>query len=110
MQGLKTLATLPDCRRSIAVGNEPFLADYGGAYDGLVVPALQNLYQALQDMNLDSRIKLTVPLNLDILAVSYPPSAAVLRPDVAPQVSGHITRQCCHEHAVNAEDNAHPPH
>ena len=71
----------------ISVGNEPFLPSYNGRYDNLVVPALENVQEALTELNLDSTVKLTVPLNSDILEASFPPSAGRLRSDIAPQVA-----------------------
>ncbi|CAI5468433.1 unnamed protein product [Closterium sp. Yama58-4] len=67
--------------REIAVGNEPFLQGYQGMYESAVVPAMRNMYSALQDAKLDDKIKLTVPLNADILGSSYPPSSGEVRED-----------------------------
>lgn len=57
----------------IAVGNEVFLKD--PFYTYLVVPAIMNLYQALQILNLASSIKLSSPQAASVLSNSYPPSS-----------------------------------
>ncbi|CAI5990377.1 unnamed protein product [Closterium sp. NIES-64] len=71
----------------IAVGNEPFLQGYQGMYESAVVPAMRNMYSALQDAKLDDKIKLTVPLNADILGSSYPPSSGEVRGDILEDIT-----------------------
>ncbi|CAI7797807.1 unnamed protein product [Closterium sp. NIES-53] len=73
--------------REIAVGNEPFLQGYQGMYESAVVPAMRNMYSALQDAKLDDKIKLTVPLNADILGSSYPPSSGEVRGDILEDIT-----------------------
>ena len=69
------------------MGNEPFLRSYGDTYIDVVVPALTNIQQALLSLQLAPAIKVTVPLNADILWTSYPPSAGVFRLNIANQVT-----------------------
>ncbi|KAG6649491.1 glucan endo-1,3-beta-glucosidase 5-like [Carya illinoinensis] len=52
--------------RYVAVGNEPFLSTYNGSFEGLTLPALQNIQAALVKAGLSSQVKVTVPLNADI--------------------------------------------
>lgn len=69
----------------IMVGNELFSDSNNTAIWLQVVPAIQNLYNALQARNLTS-IKVSTAVEYGILAVSYPPSKGVFRSDVATQV------------------------
>ncbi|KAJ6732082.1 GLUCAN ENDO-13-BETA-GLUCOSIDASE BG1-RELATED-RELATED [Salix purpurea] len=52
--------------RYVAVGNEPFLSTYNGSFLGTTLPALQNIHSALKKAGLDTRVKVTVPLNADV--------------------------------------------
>ncbi|EFJ28996.1 hypothetical protein SELMODRAFT_171231 [Selaginella moellendorffii] len=69
--------------RYVAVGNEPFLTAYNRSFEGVTLPALQNIQGALARAGLDSQIKATVPLNADVLANSRPPfpSGGIFRPE-----------------------------
>ncbi|KAF8399701.1 hypothetical protein HHK36_015571 [Tetracentron sinense] len=62
----------------IAVGNEIFLKD--PYYTPFVLPAIMNLYQALQTLDPAGKIKLSTPHAASILSNSYPPSAAAFDP------------------------------
>jgi hypothetical protein len=64
----------------LCVGNEPLGAWYHGQYLNLLVPAMQNVQQALQKARL--QIGVTVPLNYSIMANSYPPSQGQLDPSL----------------------------
>ncbi|XVE85080.1 hypothetical protein DITRI_Ditri17bG0063500 [Diplodiscus trichospermus] len=66
--------------RYIAVGNEVFLKD--PFYAPYVVPAIVNLYQALQTLKLDSTIKLSSPQAASVLSISYPPSLGTFDPSL----------------------------
>ncbi|KAJ0038031.1 hypothetical protein Pint_22963 [Pistacia integerrima] len=66
--------------RYIAVGNEVFLED--PYYTPYVVPAMNNLYQALQTANLANSIKLSSPQAASVLSISYPPSSGTFDPDI----------------------------
>jgi hypothetical protein len=52
--------------RYVAVGNEPFLTTFNGSFEGITLPALQNIQAALIKAGLSSRVKVTVPLNGDV--------------------------------------------
>ncbi|GMH01604.1 hypothetical protein Nepgr_003443 [Nepenthes gracilis] len=64
----------------IAVGNEVFLKD--PYYTPFVVPAINNLHQALQGLNLAETIKLSTPHAACVLSNSFPPSAGDFSPNV----------------------------
>jgi exo-beta-1,3-glucanase (GH17 family) len=64
--------------RYIAVGNEVFLKD--PFYTLHVVPAILNLYQALQTLGLTNSIKLSSPQAASVVTNSYPPSSATFDP------------------------------
>ncbi|CAN6372536.1 unnamed protein product [Urochloa humidicola] len=70
----------------VAVGNEPFLRAYNGAYDRVTVPALKNIQRALDEAGHGGSVKATVPVNADVYD-SPPenpvPSAGRFRADVA---------------------------
>ncbi|CAO2149352.1 unnamed protein product [Urochloa humidicola] len=72
--------------RFVAVGNEPFLRAYNGAYDRVTVPALKNIQRALDEAGHGRNVKATVPVNADVYD-SPPenpvPSAGRFRADVA---------------------------
>ncbi|CAL4987291.1 unnamed protein product [Urochloa decumbens] len=72
--------------RFVAVGNEPFLRAYNGAYDRVTVPALRNIQRALDEAGHGRNVKATVPVNADVYD-SPPenpvPSAGRFRADVA---------------------------
>ncbi|CAO2144518.1 unnamed protein product [Urochloa humidicola] len=72
--------------RFVAVGNEPFLRAYNGAYDRVMVPALRNIQRALDEASHGGNVKATVPVNADVYD-SPPenpvPSAGRFRADVA---------------------------
>nr|VDD48379.1 unnamed protein product [Brassica oleracea] len=52
--------------RYVAVGNEPFLKAFNGTFEGITLPALQNIQSALIKAGLASQVKVTVPLNADV--------------------------------------------
>ncbi|XP_058724783.1 glucan endo-1,3-beta-glucosidase 5-like [Vicia villosa] len=56
--------------RYIAVGNQPFLYLYKGAYESTTLPALQNIQMALVKARLEERVRVTVPLNADVFKSS----------------------------------------
>ena len=62
--------------RLISVGNEPFIGPTPRDFDLFVVPALNNLYDALTRVGLADKIKLTVSVNSNVLQNTYPPSKA----------------------------------
>ncbi|KAJ0031789.1 glucan endo-1,3-beta-glucosidase 8-like [Pistacia vera] len=69
----------------VAVGNEPFLQTYNDSYIHSTLPALKNIQEALNNAELGSKIKATVPFNADIYysPESNPvPSAGDFRPEI----------------------------
>lgn len=72
----------PSQVRYLAVGNEVLLKD--PFYSPFLVPAILNLYQALQTLGLSDTIKLSSPHAASILSNSYPPSAGSFDPNLRP--------------------------
>ncbi|RWW81355.1 hypothetical protein BHE74_00010269, partial [Ensete ventricosum] len=68
--------------RYVAVGNEPFLTNYQGRYQSLVLPAMLNLQQSLARANLAGYIKLVVPCNADAYQSASVPSQGAFRPEL----------------------------
>ncbi|XP_030442609.1 glucan endo-1,3-beta-glucosidase 5-like [Syzygium oleosum] len=69
--------------RYVAVGNEPFLSAYNGTYLNTTLPALQNVQAAVVKAGLSAQVKVTIPLNADVLASStYLPSDGDFRSDI----------------------------
>jgi hypothetical protein len=64
---------------TIAVGNEPLARWYSRQFAAQVYPALEALRHALAAQRV--RARLTVPFDLGIMGVSYPPSAASFATD-----------------------------
>eukprot|EP00250_Pteridium_aquilinum_P024415 c2904_g1_i1 orf=2-1141(-) len=73
--------------RYVAVGNEPFNRAYNETYSASIYPALKNIQRALIDTNMGDQVKVTVPLNADILSNTRSPSQAVLREDIAGDIT-----------------------
>ncbi|KAI8527091.1 hypothetical protein RHMOL_Rhmol12G0048900 [Rhododendron molle] len=72
----------PNQIRYITVGNEILLKDT--FYNAYLVPAMQNMYKALQTLNLADTIKLSSAHAASILSNSYPPSAGAFDPNFLP--------------------------
>lgn len=70
----------PNQIRYLAVGNEILLKDT--FYSPFVVPAINNLHQALQTLDLAEKIKLSSPHAASVLSNSYPPSAGSFDPNL----------------------------
>ncbi|XP_030542378.1 glucan endo-1,3-beta-glucosidase 5-like [Rhodamnia argentea] len=69
--------------RYVAVGNEPFLSTYNGSYLNTTLPALQNVQAAVVKAGLSTQVKVTIPLNADVLGSSTNlPSDGDFRPDI----------------------------
>ncbi|KAI3776613.1 hypothetical protein L1987_46399 [Smallanthus sonchifolius] len=67
----------------IAVGNEPFLKAYKGAFEKTVFPALKNVQKALNKAGLGNKIKATIPQNADVYdSGSQGPSAGDFRTEI----------------------------
>ena len=70
----------------LCVGNEPLGSWHQGRYLNLLVPAMQNVHNALKGAGL--QIGVTVPLNYAIMANSYPPSAGQFNPSLVGIITG----------------------
>ncbi|GLT86452.1 hypothetical protein SLE2022_045920 [Rubroshorea leprosula] len=68
--------------RYLAVGNEVLLKE--PYYTPHLLPAMLNLHQALQTLNLDGTIKLSSPQAESVLSISYPPSSGTFDPLLKP--------------------------
>ncbi|KAF8053436.1 hypothetical protein N665_1415s0012 [Sinapis alba] len=69
--------------RYVAVGNEPFLKAFNGTFEGITLPALQNIQSALIKAGLATQVKVTVPLNADVYqSASNLPSDGDFRPEI----------------------------
>ncbi|KAF5206330.1 Glucan endo-1,3-beta-glucosidase [Thalictrum thalictroides] len=69
--------------RCVAVGNEPFLKTYKGAFQQTTFPALQNIQAALIKAGLGRQVKVTVPLNADVYETDTNlPSGGDFRSDI----------------------------
>lgn len=67
----------------ILVGNEIFTGTtYQTTWTSLV-PAIQNLYAALESRGWSGQIKVSTAVALDVLATSFPPSTGTFRADIA---------------------------
>ncbi|KAH9708898.1 putative glucan endo-13-beta-glucosidase BG4 [Citrus sinensis] len=70
--------------RYLAVGNEVLSKD--PYYSPFVVPAMINLYQALQTLNLANSVKLSSPQAASVLSASYPPSSGTFDPYIVSNI------------------------
>ncbi|KAI9123077.1 hypothetical protein K1719_005966 [Acacia pycnantha] len=68
----------------IAIGNEVNPVD--GANWPHVLPAIQNVYQAIRARGLHEKIKVSTAIDMIIIGNSYPPSQGTLRNDVVSYV------------------------
>ncbi|XP_058103762.1 glucan endo-1,3-beta-glucosidase-like [Magnolia sinica] len=68
----------------IAVGNEIFLKDQ--YYTPYLVPALRNLYEVLQTLHLQDKIKLSSPQAASVLSTSFPPSLGAFDSYLLPEM------------------------
>eukprot|EP00249_Psilotum_nudum_P025552 c30163_g1_i1 orf=307-1884(+) len=85
--------------RFIDVGNE-ILSDYDHKntwYE--LVPAMKNLHKSLARHNLSRTIKVTTSVAMDVLNISYPPSAGSFRTDVALSVLKPMLHFLSHSHS-----------
>lgn len=67
----------------ILVGNEIFTGTTFQSTWTSLVPAVQNLYAALQTRGWSGQIKVSTAVALDVLATSFPPSTGTFRNDIA---------------------------
>ncbi|KAL9224166.1 hypothetical protein vseg_000229 [Gypsophila vaccaria] len=69
--------------RYVAVGNEPFLKQYGDRFLNTTFPALQNVQAAIIKAGLGHKVQATVPLNADVYQSSTGlPSGGDFRADI----------------------------
>ncbi|CAN4114682.1 unnamed protein product [Withania somnifera] len=71
--------------RYVAVGNEPFLRTYNGTYLEYILPAVENVQEAINKAGLGAEVKATIPFNADIYyspESNQVPSAGDFRPEV----------------------------
>jgi len=66
----------------VAVGNEVNPVGEGSQYAQYVLPAIQNIYQAIRTQGLQDQIKVTTAVDMTMLGNSYPPSQGAFRADV----------------------------
>ena len=71
---------------AIAVGNEVFASPLANNITSALVPAMNNILQALIDLNLDQSVKISSPMALTALQNSYPPSAGSFKAELAGSV------------------------
>lgn len=66
----------------VAVGNE--VSPVGGTswFAQFVLPAIQNIYQAIRAQNLHDQIKVSTAIDMTLIGTSYPPSQGSFRGDV----------------------------
>ncbi|WVZ19852.1 hypothetical protein V8G54_007174 [Vigna mungo] len=66
----------------VAVGNEVNPVGANSQYAQYVLPAIQNIYQAIRAQGLQDQIKVTTAIDMSMLGNSYPPSQGSFRADV----------------------------
>ena len=66
---------------SILVGNEVFMSN-DTQLMSFLLPAMQTVYNTLQNLGLDKRVTVTTAHSLTILGNSYPPSSGTFRQDL----------------------------
>nr|KJB09082.1 hypothetical protein B456_001G122300 [Gossypium raimondii] len=78
---------LPQTRITcITMGNEVFKTYDHQLWSNL--PAMQTVYNALVDLGLDKQVTVTSAHSLDILSISFPPSAGSFRQDLSEYLHG----------------------
>ncbi|KQJ96070.1 glucan endo-1,3-beta-glucosidase 11 [Brachypodium distachyon] len=68
----------------LTVGNEILTGANSSSLSRYLLPAMGCVHDALAGLGLDKQIAVTTAHNLGVLAVSYPPSAAVFRKELLP--------------------------
>ncbi|KAK4481486.1 hypothetical protein RD792_012386 [Penstemon davidsonii] len=68
--------------RYIAVGNEVSPIRDTAQYTQFVLPALQNIYNAIQSAGLGNQIRVSTAIETGVLGTSYPPADGAFRSDV----------------------------
>ncbi|KAL5207822.1 hypothetical protein ABZP36_032257 [Zizania latifolia] len=75
---------------SITVGNEVFKGN-DTVLQASLLPAMRSVHQALGTLGLQGRVNVTTAHSLDIMAVSYPPSAGAFHPTAVPHVQPFLS-------------------
>ncbi|KAF5198285.1 Glucan endo-1,3-beta-glucosidase [Thalictrum thalictroides] len=88
----------------LAVGNEIFFRDT--FYTPFLVPAMRNIHQALQTLNLADKIKLSSPHAASILSSAFPPSAGAFDLYILPEL--HLLLQFLAETGAPLMVNVYP--
>ncbi|XP_042055309.1 glucan endo-1,3-beta-glucosidase 11-like [Salvia splendens] len=78
----------------IAVGNEVLTSNDSSSLSPYLLPAMENIHTALISLNLHRQVTVTTPHSLAVLDVSYPPSAAVFRRDIAKKLACILDFHC----------------
>ncbi|KAK1436098.1 hypothetical protein QVD17_01873 [Tagetes erecta] len=71
---------------SIAVGNE-VLTSNDTSLANFLLPAMQNIHNALINLNLDQQVTVTTPHSLAVLKSSYPPSSGAFKDELVSKIS-----------------------
>lgn len=66
----------------MGVGNEPFLNAYGTQFQGVALPALKNVQNALNQAGYTNTVWATIPCNADVLSGNQLPSQQTFRTDL----------------------------
>lgn len=66
----------------IAVGNEVSPVGGSSQFASFVLPAIQNIYQAIRAKGLHDQIKVSTAIDMTLIGTSYPPSKGSFRSDV----------------------------
>ncbi|XP_054808026.1 glucan endo-1,3-beta-glucosidase 5-like [Prosopis cineraria] len=93
--------------RYVAVGNEPFLKSYNGTFAKSTFPALRNIQSALKKAGFGRRVKVTIPLNVDVYqSHTGLPSGGDFRPDIHDQMMPIL--KLLNQNAAPLTINIHP--
>ncbi|KAG8059066.1 hypothetical protein GUJ93_ZPchr0002g24797 [Zizania palustris] len=74
----------------ITVGNEVFKGN-DTVLQASLLPAMRSVHQALGTLGLQGRVNVTTAHSLDIMGVSYPPSAGAFHPTAVPHVQPFLS-------------------
>ncbi|PHU29627.1 Glucan endo-1,3-beta-glucosidase, acidic isoform GI9 [Capsicum chinense] len=72
----------------IAVGNEADPSTNTGQYERFVVPAMENIYNALSAVGLQNQIKVSTATYSGLLANTYPPKDSIFREEYKKKLGG----------------------
>jgi hypothetical protein len=66
----------------VAVGNEVNPVGASSQFAKFILPAIQNIYQAIRAKGLQDQIKVSTAIDMTLIGNSYPPSKGSFRSDV----------------------------